>query len=215
MCIFAHIAWHLTFMPSIVSLLPSLLLTTRYYYPRQVLIPHFWTPSQQVAFRGVYHGLRAEHHTPVLQGMQKTSSPVQDGHLQNRLQHLCAKVSQSLLNLVFLSVNRVPLLSIMLYIIFVKGFRHRTSLQTSQCAAAAEKLFSQNVMQSLQCGGTLILHVILSTQTFPLIVWHYCCHETSSDASSSVMLPEVTACFGYPAEVDQASAWATAALHHG
>lgn len=105
MCIFTHIAWHLTFMPSIVSLLPSLLLTTRYYYPRQVLIPHFWTPSQKVAFRGVYHCLRAEHHMPVLQGMQKTSSPVQDGHLQNRLQHLCAKVSQSLLNLVFLSVN--------------------------------------------------------------------------------------------------------------
>ncbi|XP_075898604.1 LETM1 domain-containing protein 1 [Nelusetta ayraudi] len=63
-----------------------------YYYPRQVLIPHFWTPSQKVAFRGVYHCLRAEHHMPVLQGMQKTSSPVQDGHLQNRLQHLCAKV---------------------------------------------------------------------------------------------------------------------------
>lgn len=86
------------------SLLPSLLLTTRYYYPRQVLIPHFWTPSQQVAFRGVYHSLRAEHHMPVLQEMRKTSSLVQDGHLQNRLLQLCAKVSHSLLNLVFLTV---------------------------------------------------------------------------------------------------------------
>lgn len=110
------------------SLLPSLLLTTRYYYPRQVLIPHFWTPSQQVVFRGVYHRLRAEHHMPVLQEMRKTSSLVQDGHLQNRLLHLCAKVSQSLLNLVFLSVIGVPLLPTVLYLVFVKGVvqTHRT-----------------------------------------------------------------------------------------
>lgn len=71
-------------------------LTARYYFPRQVLIPHFWTPAQQVAFRGAYHSVRAEHHLPVLQGMQKTSSKVKDRQLQSRLKDLCAKVSQSI-----------------------------------------------------------------------------------------------------------------------
>lgn len=69
-------------------------LTARYYFPRQLLIPHFWTPAQQVAFRGAYHSLRAEHHLPVLQGMQKTSSQVKDRQLQSRLKDLCAKVNQ-------------------------------------------------------------------------------------------------------------------------
>ncbi|KAK7884920.1 hypothetical protein WMY93_028043 [Mugilogobius chulae] len=32
-----------------------------YFFPRQVLIPHFWTPQQQVTFRGVYHSLRSQH----------------------------------------------------------------------------------------------------------------------------------------------------------
>lgn len=71
-------------------------LTARYYFPRQLLIPHFWTPAQQVAFRGAYHSVRAEHHLPVLQGMQKTSSKVKDRQLQSCLKDLCAKVSQSI-----------------------------------------------------------------------------------------------------------------------
>lgn len=108
MYVYAHFVWCRTFMLplvvlSIVSPLLSLPLSTRYYYPRQVLIPHFWTPSQQVAFRDVYHRLRTEHHGQVLKGIQDTSSLVQDGRLQNRLQHLCAQVRQFVVSSFLLS----------------------------------------------------------------------------------------------------------------
>ncbi|KAI3357733.1 hypothetical protein L3Q82_016140 [Scortum barcoo] len=63
-----------------------------YFFPRQLLIPHFWTPRQQVEFRGVYHSLRARHHWPVLRGLENTSRQVKDGQLQTRLKDLCAKV---------------------------------------------------------------------------------------------------------------------------
>lgn len=65
----------------------------RYFFPRQLLIPHFWTPSQQLEFRRVYHSLRARHHWPVLKGLEYTSQQVKNGHLQRQLKDLCAKVS--------------------------------------------------------------------------------------------------------------------------
>ncbi|XP_029975020.1 LETM1 domain-containing protein 1 [Salarias fasciatus] len=63
-----------------------------YFFPRQLLIPHFWNPKQQLEFRGIYHSLRAQHHGPVLQGLQHTSNQVKDRQLQGRLKDLCAKV---------------------------------------------------------------------------------------------------------------------------
>uniref|UniRef100_A0A4W6F9N7 LETM1 domain containing 1 n=1 Tax=Lates calcarifer TaxID=8187 RepID=A0A4W6F9N7_LATCA len=57
-----------------------------YFLPRQLLIPHFWTPRQQVEFRGVYNSLRARHHLPVLKGLEYTSHQVKDSHLQSCLQ---------------------------------------------------------------------------------------------------------------------------------
>ncbi|XP_023271308.1 LETM1 domain-containing protein 1 [Seriola lalandi dorsalis] len=63
-----------------------------YFFPRQLLIPHFWTPMQQVEFRGVYNSLRARHHWPVLKGLEYSSSKVKDGQLQTRLKDLCTKV---------------------------------------------------------------------------------------------------------------------------
>nr|XP_020473470.1 LETM1 domain-containing protein 1 isoform X2 [Monopterus albus] len=63
-----------------------------YCFPRQLLIPHFWTPKQQVEFRGRYHSLRAQHHWAVLKGLENRSCHVKDSQLQSRLKDLCAKV---------------------------------------------------------------------------------------------------------------------------
>ncbi|XP_074537645.1 LETM1 domain-containing protein 1 isoform X2 [Halichoeres trimaculatus] len=63
-----------------------------YFFPRQLLIPHFWTASQKVEFQGIYHSLRAQHHQPVLKGLESTSSSVKDKQLQVRLKNLCVKV---------------------------------------------------------------------------------------------------------------------------
>ena len=70
-----------------------LLFTARYFFPRQLLIPHFWTPQQKEEFQGLYHSLRAQHHWPVLKGLESTSQQVKDGQLQRRLKDLCATVS--------------------------------------------------------------------------------------------------------------------------
>ena len=77
---------------------PPLPFTARYFFPRQILIPQFWTPKQQVEFRGLYHSLRAWHHGPVLKGVEETSRQVRDGQLQSRLKDLCAKVSERIRN---------------------------------------------------------------------------------------------------------------------
>lgn len=79
-----------------------LLFTARYFFPRQLLIPHFWTPRQQVEFQGVYHSLRVRHHWPVLKGLEYTSLQVKDNQLQSRLKDLCAKVSEVIENSVLL-----------------------------------------------------------------------------------------------------------------
>ncbi|XP_013871687.1 LETM1 domain-containing protein 1 isoform X2 [Austrofundulus limnaeus] len=63
-----------------------------YYFPRQLLLPQFWTPRQQVEFRRVYHSLRAQHYQPVLKELQCLSQKVQNRPLQDRLKDLCTKV---------------------------------------------------------------------------------------------------------------------------
>ncbi|XP_054647875.1 LETM1 domain-containing protein 1 isoform X2 [Dunckerocampus dactyliophorus] len=63
-----------------------------YFFPRQLLIPHFWTPKQQAEYRQVYHSLRAQYHWPILKGLQQVSRQVEDSQLQSRLDHLCSKV---------------------------------------------------------------------------------------------------------------------------
>lgn len=81
--------------PSPISLCyHPLLFTARYFFPRQLLIPHFWTPRQQVEFRALYHSLRARHHWPVLRALKERSYEVKTGKLQIHLEDLCAKVSQ-------------------------------------------------------------------------------------------------------------------------
>lgn len=63
-----------------------------YFFPRQLLIPHFWTPQQQVTFRRMYNSLRAQHYLPVLKGLEYTSLKVKDGQLQSHLKDLCTQV---------------------------------------------------------------------------------------------------------------------------
>ncbi|XP_045911175.1 LETM1 domain-containing protein 1 isoform X1 [Micropterus dolomieu] len=83
-------------LPLVVISIPPfanyLVFVLMYFFPRQLLIPHFWTPRQQVEFQGVYHSLRVRHHWPVLKGLEYTSLQVKDNQLQSRLKDLCAKV---------------------------------------------------------------------------------------------------------------------------
>ncbi|XP_034028955.1 LETM1 domain-containing protein 1-like isoform X2 [Thalassophryne amazonica] len=77
-------------MISIPPFANFLVFVLMYLFPRQLLIPHFWTPRQQVEFRGVYHSFRAQHHQPVLRGLEDMSQQVKDV----RLNDLCTKVQR-------------------------------------------------------------------------------------------------------------------------
>ncbi|XP_041860665.1 LETM1 domain-containing protein 1 [Melanotaenia boesemani] len=83
-------------IPSVILSIPPfanyLVIVIMYYFPRQFLIPVFWTPKQHVEFRGVYHTLRAQHHLPVLKGVERISHQNSNDHLLSRLKELCAKV---------------------------------------------------------------------------------------------------------------------------
>lgn len=74
---------------------PSHPLLTRYLYPRQLLIRHFWTPQQLVEFQGLYHAQRAQHHQPLLGGLKTSGSRIAHEQLKSRLTELCSKVSLS------------------------------------------------------------------------------------------------------------------------
>ncbi|XP_056158198.1 LETM1 domain-containing protein 1 [Lampris incognitus] len=79
-------------MISIPPFANYLVFVLMYFFPRQLLIRHFWTPKQLMEFRGLYHSFRAQHHMAVLKGLEKTGFQVKDGHLQSRLKDLCVKV---------------------------------------------------------------------------------------------------------------------------
>ncbi|KAG7281115.1 hypothetical protein CRUP_027652 [Coryphaenoides rupestris] len=65
-----------------------------YYFPRQLLVPYFWTPQQQVEFRGVYHAQRVQSAGAVLRGLQDiTGSRLPEGPLQSRLKKLCTNAT--------------------------------------------------------------------------------------------------------------------------
>lgn len=64
----------------------------RYFFPRQLLIPHFWTPKQHLEFRALYNSLRAQHHRPVLTELERSSVLIKNAPLMSRLKDLCVKV---------------------------------------------------------------------------------------------------------------------------
>lgn len=88
-----YIFYHPSMCPSSLCYHP-VLFTARYFFPRQLLVPYFWTPKQQVEFRALYHSNRVRQHRPVLKGLENTSQQVKDGQLQSGLKALCAKVSE-------------------------------------------------------------------------------------------------------------------------
>ncbi|XP_041097416.1 LETM1 domain-containing protein 1 isoform X2 [Polyodon spathula] len=63
-----------------------------YFFPRQVLIRHFWTPKQQVEFQQVYHGQRARLYPQLVSYLTRTAPEVSDRDLQSELLQLCSKV---------------------------------------------------------------------------------------------------------------------------
>uniref|UniRef100_A0A3P8X398 LETM1 domain containing 1 n=1 Tax=Cynoglossus semilaevis TaxID=244447 RepID=A0A3P8X398_CYNSE len=63
-----------------------------YFFPRQLLIPHFWTPKQHLEFRALYNSLRAQHHRPVLTELERSSVLIKNAPLMSRLKDLCVKV---------------------------------------------------------------------------------------------------------------------------
>ncbi|XP_077369409.1 LETM1 domain-containing protein 1 [Festucalex cinctus] len=63
-----------------------------YFFPRQVLIPHFWTPRQQLEFRQLYHSLRVRQHRPVVRDLQHASGQMKDSQMRTRLHNLCSQV---------------------------------------------------------------------------------------------------------------------------
>lgn len=87
-----YIDSHLCFIiPLPISSVFLLCVTVRYLFPRQLLIPHFWNPRQQLEFRRLNHSHRVQHHRPVLKELEYTSHQVKSGHLQGLLKNLCAK----------------------------------------------------------------------------------------------------------------------------
>ncbi|KAK1151141.1 LETM1 domain-containing protein 1 [Acipenser oxyrinchus oxyrinchus] len=63
-----------------------------YFFPRQVLVRHFWTPKQQVEFQQVYHGQRARLYPRLVNDLTRTALEVTDRDLQSQLLQLCNKV---------------------------------------------------------------------------------------------------------------------------
>ncbi|XP_029450808.1 LETM1 domain-containing protein 1 [Rhinatrema bivittatum] len=65
-----------------------------YFFPRQLLIRHFWTAEQQVEFLDVYHAMRVEAYPEVLAGLQQAVPQLSDQHLQKQMLQLCTKVQR-------------------------------------------------------------------------------------------------------------------------
>lgn len=65
-----------------------------YYFPRQMLIRHFWNPNQLTEFLKVYHGMRVEAYPEVLNGLLKAVPIATEKTVQERLQQLLAKFHQ-------------------------------------------------------------------------------------------------------------------------
>ncbi|XP_067095301.1 LETM1 domain-containing protein 1 isoform X1 [Osmerus mordax] len=83
-------------MISIPPFANYLVFVLMYIFPRQLLIPQFWTPHQQADFQVVYHSHRAQHYGAVLQRLKMAGSNIKDGHLQRNLQDLCSKVQRGI-----------------------------------------------------------------------------------------------------------------------
>ncbi|KAM4796047.1 LETM1 domain-containing protein 1 [Rhinophrynus dorsalis] len=63
-----------------------------YFFPRQLLIRHFWTPKQQEEFLDVYHGMRVQVYSEILDHLLQAVPKVSDKPLRNQMLQLCTQV---------------------------------------------------------------------------------------------------------------------------
>ncbi|XP_065515777.1 LETM1 domain-containing protein 1 [Lathamus discolor] len=71
-----------------------LVIILMYFFPRQLLIRHFWTPQQQVEFLGTYDAIRRDSYPAVLESLARAARSLPDPQLQSRLQQLCSEVQR-------------------------------------------------------------------------------------------------------------------------
>lgn len=71
-----------------------LVIVLMYFFPRQLLIRYFWTPSQQREFLAAYHAIRSAAYPEVLQSLALAASSLPEPRLQTQLQELCTKVQR-------------------------------------------------------------------------------------------------------------------------
>ncbi|XP_021234797.1 LETM1 domain-containing protein 1 isoform X2 [Numida meleagris] len=65
-----------------------------YFFPRQFLIRHFWTPRQQQEFGEQNHAARRAAYPAVLSSLAAATHSLPEPRLQHRLQELCAEVQR-------------------------------------------------------------------------------------------------------------------------
>ncbi|XP_075407791.1 LETM1 domain-containing protein 1 isoform X1 [Tenrec ecaudatus] len=63
-----------------------------YFFPRQLLIQHFWTPKQQVDFLEIYHALQKKSHPQILTYLERSIPAISDTKLRWHLTELCSKI---------------------------------------------------------------------------------------------------------------------------
>lgn len=69
-----------------------MLFPSRYLFPRQLLVKHFWTPKQQIDFLDIYHSLRKQSHSEIIAYLERASALVSDERLRWHLTDVCTKV---------------------------------------------------------------------------------------------------------------------------
>ncbi|XP_033927373.1 LETM1 domain-containing protein 1 isoform X2 [Melopsittacus undulatus] len=69
-----------------------LVIVLMYFFPRQLLIRHFWTPQQQLEFQDTYDSIRRDSYPVVLESLVQAAHSLPDPRLQRRLQQLCSQV---------------------------------------------------------------------------------------------------------------------------
>ncbi|NXG89580.1 LTMD1 protein, partial [Stercorarius parasiticus] len=71
-----------------------LVIVLMYFFPRQLLIRYFWTPSQQVEFLDAYDAIRRDSYSDVVKSIALAARSLPEPQLQKRLQELCAEVQR-------------------------------------------------------------------------------------------------------------------------
>ncbi|NXS90949.1 LTMD1 protein, partial [Jacana jacana] len=71
-----------------------LVIVLMYFFPRQLLIRYFWTPSQQVEFLDTYDAIRRDSYPQVVTNIALAARSLPEPQLQKRLQDLCGEVQR-------------------------------------------------------------------------------------------------------------------------